>query len=406
MKHLRGIGLFGVVLLLAFAAAGGYKLASSAKATPTPTSTVTVCLTDSGGNHVQPGTTYIKIGSTAFFDSANNFDGNDCRYDEVATGATAEIWTTYNGTTSPHQTKTISGPTTFDFQTHLLTLQLKSSEGTGLAGGSARWGYGAVATTSFFPGNPTDANGEVSAEFFPGTYSFEMAYKGTAEQKLSVSVPDSDTTLTWYTTTVTLQYSGGIAYGGANGDSAFFSKPSMDLLSNGTAVRFRLDNTGGAAGRIGLTWPAATGPGATFTRSLIVLRLVDSTGAPLNGGTARYQHGSWYYAPGSTGNEALAPGILAYAIPGLVGNVTNEMRFNNTTETKTQDASVNSVYQFQTRLLTLRLQTCGGDPLNGGHARYGIGGVYTYLGIMADGNFGGGREVAGGVLPIPISARG
>jgi hypothetical protein len=31
---------------------------------------------------------------------------------------------------------------------------------------------------------------------------------------------------------------------------------------------------------------------------------------------------------------------------------------------------------------------------------------YTYLGIVADGNLGGGREVAEGVLPIPISARG
>jgi hypothetical protein len=31
---------------------------------------------------------------------------------------------------------------------------------------------------------------------------------------------------------------------------------------------------------------------------------------------------------------------------------------------------------------------------------------YTYLGIVADGNPGGGREVAEGELPIPISARG
>ncbi len=340
--------------------------------------TVTVCLTDSGGSHIVPGTTYDKIGSTAYFDSANNLDGNNCKYQVFPAGTTnVEIWTTYNHTTSAHITQDISTNPNFDFHTNLLTLQLKSASGSGLAGGTARFGLGAAYSTYFFPGTPTDASGEVAAELFPGAYSFEMAYKGTAEQKLSVVLPDANMTLTWYTTTVTLQYSGAIAYGGSNGDSTFFTKPSIDLLSNGTEVRFRLDGTGGASGRIGLTWPAATGPGAAFTRSLIALRLIDSTGAPLNGGTARYQNGSWHYAPGSTGDEATAPGILAYALPGLVGTVTNEMKYDNTTQTVTQDASVNSVYQFRTRELTLALETCAGAPLNGGHPRYGIGATYT-----------------------------
>jgi hypothetical protein len=366
-------------ILASTVVAGAMVLAAMAFATPANaagTIRVTVCLSDSGGNNVVPGATFYKIGSTYSF--ANTVDGNNCKYQDFSdTTTNVEIWTTYNNTSSPHLTQNIQSDPTFDFHTNLVTLRLESSGGAGLAGGSARYGIGAVYGTYFFPGNPTDANGEASAEFFPGTYSFEMSYKTTAEQKLNVTIPDEDTTLTWYTTTVTLQYSGAIAYGGANGDSTFFQKPSMDLLSNGSPVRFRLDGTGGASGRIGLTWPPATGPGATFTRSLIALRLIDSAGAPLNGGTARYQHGSWYFAPGYTGNEPTAPGILAYAIPGLVGTVTNEMRFNNTTQTVTQDASVNSVYQFQTRQLTLRLETCSGSPLNGGNARYGIGGTYT-----------------------------
>ena len=202
-----------------------------------------------------------------------------------------------------------------------------------------------------------------------------VAKNGTYSQHLTGTVPDGTTLrFDFYTTKVTLQYSHSIAFGGPTGDSAFFAKPSMELFSDGvTPVHFRLDGTGGASGRTTLLWPIATTTGKTFVRSFVVLRLRDSTGAPLAGGTARYQHGSWYYAPGSTD----ANGILAYSIAGLVGTVTNEMKFDNTTQTKTQDASVESVYQFQTRLLTLRLQTCAGDPLNGGHPRYGIGGVYT-----------------------------
>jgi hypothetical protein len=207
-----------------------------------------------------------------------------------------------------------------------------------------------------------------------------VAKNGTTSNHLTGVVPSDGSTLRFdfFTTKVTLQYSGGLAFGGPNGDSAWFAKPSMELFSNGVnPIRFRLDGTGGASGRLGLLWPVATGTGQSFTRSLIALRLRDSTGAPLNGGTARYQYGSWQFVPGSTGNEPTAPGILSYAISGLAGNVTNEMRYNNTIQTVTQNAASNSVFQFQTRKLTLRLETCGGVPLDGGKARYGTGATFS-----------------------------
>ena len=224
---------------------------------------------------------------------------------------------------------------------------------------------------------PVGASGCRESSVPAGDVTVWVGKDGTLSQRVTEHVT-SDTTFNFYTTKVTLQYSAALSFGGPDGDAATFAKPSMELFSDGvTPVRFRLDGTGGASGRIGLVWPVASGPGATYTRSLIALRLVDSTGAPLDGGTARYQAGSWQFAPGSTGDEALAPGILAYDLPGLVGTVTNEMKFNNATETVTQDASVDSVYQFQTRKLTLALETAGGDPLAGGQARYGTGATYT-----------------------------
>lgn len=225
-------------------------------------------------------------------------------------------------------------------------------------------------------------------------------YAGTQQTFSSYQegvVPDGTTLrFDFYTTNVTLQYSNQVAYGGPYGDGTWFKQTpataSKELLSNGqhptssnpgpTPVRFRLSGTGGAYGRLGLQWPAASGTGATYTSSLIALRLVDSAGVALNGGTARYQDVYWYFAPGATGSEpasatTYADGILAYAVPGLAGIVTNEMNYNNTTQTVTQDASINSVYQFRTRKLTLRMETCAGVPLDGGRARYGIGSTYT-----------------------------
>ncbi len=224
---------------------------------------------------------------------------------------------------------------------------------------------------------PVGASGCRESTVPAGDVTVWVGKDHTLSQQVTEHVT-SDTTFNFYTTRVTLQYRAPLAFGGPNGDAASFSKPSMELFSDGvTPVRFRLDGTGGASGRIGLGWPVAAGPGATYTRSLIALRLVDSGGVPIDGGTARYQAGSWQFAPGSTGDEASAPGILAYDLPGLVGTVTNEMKLNGTTQMVTQDAGVNSVYQFQTRKLTLALETAGGDPLAGGNARYGIGSTYT-----------------------------
>lgn len=261
-----------------------------------------------------------------------------------------------------------------------VTAKLVASDGSPISDARARYGSGANYSTAWFTGGGgyTDANGETTMQLAPGTYSFEMVHAATAQRKISVPV-SGDVTLTFYTTKVTIQYTDQVAYGGANGDSTWFKQTkgtaSKELLGDGvTTTRFRLHGTGVAKGRLGLVIPQAGRTGVSMVRSFIALHLVDSTGAALDGATARYKNGSWAYAPGSTGIEPLAPGVLAYAVPGLATDITNEMRFNGTTQTKAQDPSVNSVYQFQTRLLTLRLESCStGDPLDGGRPRFGIG---------------------------------
>jgi len=145
----------------------------------------------------------------------------------------------FNNTTQV-KTQDVSVNSFFDFQTILLTLRLETCGSIPLDGGNARYGIGGTYTTWWFPGGVTgsSASGETAAEFFPGTYSFEMNYKHTAARKLSVAIPNADTKLTWQTTTVTLYYSGVISYGGG-GDASYFTKPSMELLEGTYWFHFR-----------------------------------------------------------------------------------------------------------------------------------------------------------------------
>src|SRR6185437_13331003 len=118
-------------------------------------------------------------------------------------------------------TQNAASNSVYSFQSRLLTLDLESSSSAPLAGGHPRYGIGSTYTTWWFPSGVTNAAGVTASQVFAGTYSFEMQYKGTADRKISVVVPDADTTLTWQTTAVTLTCAGSISYGGATGDSAW-----------------------------------------------------------------------------------------------------------------------------------------------------------------------------------------
>jgi hypothetical protein len=52
-------------------------------------------------------------------------------------------------------------------------------------------------------------------------------------------------------------------------------------------------------------------------------------------------------------------------------NLSYEMKYNGTVSISAQQMS--SIYEFQTDLITLRLETCDGTPIDGGHVRWGHG---------------------------------
>ena len=359
----RSIALVLLLLALTLLLGLGYALPARADSDIT----VTVYVKDSGDNGLTGAHVYYKLGSISNFGTT---DSIGCvSKDFPATTTNLEVWAVYNSTVSAHITQNISQNPIFNFKTILLTLRLETCGGTPLDGGNPRYGIGSTYTTGWFPGGKTgtSAPGETAAEFFPGTYSLEMQYKATAQAKLNVVIPNANTTLIWQTTKVTLYYSGQISYGGS-GDSTWFNKPSMELLGGTYWFHFR----GGDF------YTPLTISGSSMTKVVNILTLKDHNGNPLSGGIARGGFGSNYSTWWVSGTTD-AKGVL-FDIRDVRSQPTNmsyEMRYNNTTKVITQDISLNSIFQYQTILLTLRLETCGGTPLDGGNPRYGIGSTYT-----------------------------
>ena len=190
----------------------------------------------------------------------------------------------------------------------------------------------------------------------------------TRSQHETVPVPNGTTTrVDFYTTKVTLQYSAGLAFGGPTGDSVWFNKPSMELVSDGvTPVHFRLDGTGGPSGRMTLLWPSATGTGAQYEATLAVARVIDSGGSPLPGATIAGYASGWFDVPGATN----ADGILAFSHDGLHAITSVAATYNGTRQQIDQNSLTNSVYHFQTLAVAVQLKDSNLGPLDGGSVSY------------------------------------
>jgi hypothetical protein len=272
-----------------------------------------------------------------------------------------------NNTTATAGSQATSSNSYFLFKTIKLTLKLETCNGTPLQGGKARYGNGSSFGTWFFPTpNNTDVNGITSAQFFPGTYSIEMGYQTSTEVKSSVSIPNSNTTLTWKTTLLTLNWPGAIAYGG-NGDSRFFNKPSMELLPGTLRFNFRGNGNNYQSIVIG-----------GCSQTLSYLRVINESNEPIEGVTfTNYRGGQWRTGelPGSTSSL----GTLLVEIPSGTTHVRASYLYSGTQKTVTDLATDN--YTFTAEKVKLLFKDYQGNSItneNGVVVRGSSG--YTTLG--------------------------
>ena len=276
----------------------------------------------------------------------------------------------YNNTTSVITGQDVTVNSIFEFQTELITMRLETCGGTPLDGGHVRWGHGASFGTYHFVGGNTgsSATGETNAEFFPGTYSFEMGYNGTTNVKSSYNFPGDGATLIWQTINVTLQYSGSISFGGPTGDSRFFNQPSMELMPGGT-YKFNFRNGGD---RIDITIEN----GCSMVKSAYVLKLITSTNSGISGQEGFYRLGGPYYSAGLTNVNGKIVGLL----DGLVSNNYFKMKYLGHLQTKLQNIALNSIVTFQTVAVTVEMRNSGGG-LENAEELYYRNGVGTYVSL-------------------------
>lgn len=269
----------------------------------------------------------------------------------------------------------------YNFQTSLFTLNLKDCNGNGVAHGSARYGYnqsptatGVPATSYFWPGGATDANGETSMEAFPGTFGLEMAINQSREVKADYVYTGSNDA-TWTTTKVTFNYPGVIAYGGT-GVSAYFTNNS-EMLPGTVNFSFRVNGEN----IVPVTIPASTqGNCANFEKTVVIGRLLNSSNAPLAGGSMNFYLGGWYSATGPTQANGNAVALLN----GNQTTATTAMSYAGSSQQQNfvALAPVNNVIVYKTSLITMTLVDANNNPIeaDAGSVQYYAGGWNAFGG--------------------------
>ncbi len=128
----------------------------------------------------------------------------------------------------------------------------------------------------------------------------------------------------------------------------------------------------------------------------VVVRLLDSQGNGLAGGTVQYYAGGWQTLPGSTD----ASGTLVTDIPQSSGNLSFRMTYAGASQQLAQNVTDNPTVIFQTANVTVELRDSGGALIPDGA---GTGAVQVYAGGWRDFGVTAGGQVSKELLPLTYS---
>ena len=205
---------------------------------------LTVKVQDSLGNPVEGAVITYAVGSPnagwqTFGTTAA--DGTISRSD-LTVGTNYHFYASYNASTSTSQALVFDGDDEVVFETVLVKAKVETCLGAAIEGAAVT--YGSV-NGGFLSFGTTGSDGFVSKELFPGydrTFYASVNHTSSALQTATV-VEQGDPLVTFETTKVTINYSGSVNHGSANGGWYPFTKPAMEMfagartfLINGTQV--------------------------------------------------------------------------------------------------------------------------------------------------------------------------
>jgi hypothetical protein len=199
-----------------------------------------------------------------------------------------------------------------------------------------------------------------------------VTYNGAGLQK-NQNVADNPLVI-FTGTKVTLQFSGNIEY--YAGGWKTFTKPTTNLLPG--TYPFRFSGTGFPAVQTNFVVGADE-----IVNSVAYIRLINSKGVGLAGGSVQYYGSGWQAIPGTTNSSGAVIGFL----PGLKSSLTFRLGYAGAVLEKPQNIATNSFVVYQTTKVEVQLQNSAGvlDALpSEGMAQYYASG-WKDLGPTVDG---------------------
>jgi cellobiose-specific phosphotransferase system component IIC len=205
----------------------------------------------------------------------------------------------------------------------------------------------------------------------PGTYTFQISYKGASQQK-SQNIGTNPSVI-FQTTLVTMkllsstntELNGGAQYY-ASGWKTFgggATTTTMELLP--LTYTFQV-SYGGASQQ--LSQNVASNPNVVFQTRLVTMKLLSSDGSAELTGTTQYYAGGWKTFGGGTTTATMELLPLTY---------TFQISYKGASQQKSQNIGTNPSVIFQTTLVTMKLLSSTGQELSGG-AQYNAGGWKTF----------------------------
>ena len=340
-------------------------------------------LKDSGGNLTDGGVVQAGAGGWPTIGTTGD-DGTGTLYHEHFAG-TFKYRMDYHGSAMEIQ-QDVSLP--FIFQTTKAVVRLEDHNGNPLGGGQVLQGIGGWPQIGI---TGDSAPGELWYELFPGTHTFRMAYNyGSEERSQDISTP-----VVFQTALVSLQFGGTIQHG-VGGWPAYTGPTEMLPVEH----RFGFTAPGLPREEMRFTPPAGT----AFERTIVFMKLLDSAGNGLAGGTASYYLNGWQNIPDPTN----ADGKLLYAIPGLTKTYSLKMSWAGYTQQLSNvnvTLPANTPVIFRTIPVVAHLQNSQQGALEGGEVEYYASG-WKPLGMTDSQGNAGPVELLPGTYSFRLSFRG
>jgi len=252
--------------------------------------------------------------------------------------------------TQEQKTQDIAANSTVLFQTKLVTVELRNSSGTLIDPGTAQYYAGGWRSM------PATVGGQTTVELMPGTYNFNMTYASTTEQKTQNIGVNPTVQFQTKAVIVSLKNSNGAML--PDGSAQYYAGGWRSIGNTSPAGQTSVELMGGTY-TFSMTYAFTTeqktqnisaNPNVEFQTRGVVLRLLNSSGALIDPGSAQYYAGGWRNVGATSGGQV--------PVELMAGTYSFSMTYAFTQQQKTQNIAADNVVIFQTGRVQSATNTC------------------------------------------------